>query len=144
MYLYFSDLSSWIKCWEMLLHSCVNLVISFTSWHTHIHLLSTFGSLKCHPRMKRAQLVGYGTLGPEGKALVPYSKNLLILNISSYSDSDWELFWYAKSSEHEKLWPYSNYVLFWNIISWSPNFILLLNSKKLGVPASEQLTQFSF
>ena len=84
MYSYFSGLSSWIKCWEMLLHSCVNLVIIFTSWHIHIHLLSTFGSFKCHPRMKRAQLVGYGTLKPKWKALVPYFQNILILNISSY------------------------------------------------------------
>ena len=36
-----------------------------------------------------------------------YSKNLSILNISSYSDCN--LYWDAKFSEHEKLWRYSNY-----------------------------------
>ena len=60
-----------------------------------------------------------------------YSKNLSIFNILSYSD--WNLFWYAKYSEHEKLWrqiinpPILKIVL--KLGQLIPNLILLLNSK---------------
>ena len=59
-----------------------------------------------------------------------YSTNLSILNISSYSD--WNLFWDAKIFRKReiitlfKLQIPQYFRLFW---SWSPNFILLLNSK---------------
>ena len=35
-----------------------------------------------------------------------YSKNVSILDISSYND--WNLLWDVKTSEYEKLWRYSN------------------------------------